>query len=213
MISRKRSVRVRNWTGRAEKRSASARRFARLRDAYGHGTCESSQCCWHTDWLKPDPRSLRFHFGGWDHHWDLKKLRRLPSGSGPYGGLRHSLKNLDDRGLLRLSTGMCYVMSSAARREMSKRRQRQSRRRVWTPRAATHWGNAMFSLDGRRHQGRQARSSVQRTSSAPPAHASCDAVGHPRDDLHRAKEWTPSCSYSTPAARPVNVLDDPGANQ
>ena len=147
------------------------------------------------------------HFGGWDHHWDLKAgyENYLPQVDSAVAGAVHRPGRARPAG---------HDAGGAVRRvqphaEDERRRQRRRAAAAWARPAATT-GATRCSASWAAAASRAARSSARPTASATRPHdAAADAVRTSTPRSTRCWASTRSCNCSTRAAGPVNVLDDP----
>jgi uncharacterized protein (DUF1501 family) len=145
------------------------------------------------------------HFGGWDHHWDLKKGMEnyLPQIDSLVSAL---FRDLDDRGMLD-STLVVLCGEFSRTPKMNDGGNGGAPMSMGTP-GRDHWGNSMFCLmGGGGVKGGQVIGSTDRLGQRPNArplspsniHATIyDVLGIDRH-LH----------LLDPSGRPTPVLDDP----
>jgi hypothetical protein len=110
----------------------------RLRDAYGRNTWGQSTLLARR-LVEAGTTFVTAHFGGWDHHWDLKPGMEgyLPMVDAAVATL---FRDLDERGLLdRTLVVLCGEFSRTPRMNDGSGKGKPGR---------DHWGNAMFCLLG-----------------------------------------------------------------
>lgn len=145
------------------------------------------------------------HFGGWDHHWDLKAgmERYLPKVDAAVSSL---FIDLEERGLLDTTlVVLCGEFSRTPKLNdggnggppMSK----------GTP-GRDHWGNAMFCLmGGGGVKGGQIVGSTDRLGQRPHSRAVTPCNIHAT--IYQVLGIDPKLQLLDPSGRPVSVLDDP----
>ncbi len=145
------------------------------------------------------------HFGGWDHHWDLKKGMEnyLPQVDAAVSSL---FLDLDDRGLLE-STLVVLCGEFSRTPKMNDGGNGGAPMSMGTP-GRDHWGNSMFCLMG----GGGVKGGI--------VYGSTDRLGtQPKDrpvtpcnihaTIYKVLGIDPKLQLLEPSGRPVNVLDDP----
>ena len=171
---------------------------AQLRDRYGRNNWGQATLLARR-LVEAGSTFVTVHFGGWDHHWDLKAgyENYLPKVDAAVAAL---FDDLDDRGLL--DTTLVVLCGEFSRTpKMNDGGNGGPPVSMGTP-GRDHWGNAMFCLmGGGGVKGGQVVGSTDRLGQTP-AHARGDAVEHPRHDLPRAWASTRSCNCSTRPAAP-----------
>ena len=189
---------------RPGRRSTSARRIRRLRDRYGRNGLGPVARCSPGGWSRPASTFVTVHFGGWDHHWDLKAGMEnyLPQVDAAVAAL---FEDLTDRGLL--DTTLVVLCGEFSRTpKMNDGGNGGPRMSKGTP-GRDHWGNAMFCLlGGGGVKGGQVVGSTDRLGTGP-EDAGGDPVEHPRHHLPGAGHRP-----EAPPARPDRPAD-PGARR
>jgi uncharacterized protein (DUF1501 family) len=176
----------------------------RLRDRYGRHTWGQS-CLLARRLIEAGATFVTVHFGGWDHHWDLKAGMDtyLPMVDSAVSGL---FKDLEERGLLETTlVVLCGEFSRTPRMNdggnggppMSK----------GTP-GRDHWGNSMFCLlGGGGVKGGQLVGATDRLGTAPRDRAVVPANIHAT--IYHVLGIDPKLQLLDPSGRPVSILDDP----
>ncbi len=145
------------------------------------------------------------HFGGWDHHWDLKKgyENYLPKVDRAVSAL---FTDLDDRGLL--DTTLVVLCGEFSRTpKMNDGGNGGPPMSQGTP-GRDHWGNAMFCLmGGGGVKGGQVIGSTDAKGTAPKSRPVTPANIHAT--IYQVLGIDPKLQLLDPSGRPVNVLDDP----
>ena len=137
------------------------------------------------------------HFGGWDHHWDLKQgmENNLPIVDRAVAGL---FQDLDSRGLL---DQVCVVLCG----EFSRTPRMNDGSGKGTP-GRDHWGNAMFCLlGGGGLKGGQIVGSTNKLGEAPKDRPVTPADIHAT--IYHVLGIDPSVSFLNSSGRPVRALD------
>jgi hypothetical protein len=176
----------------------------RLRDLYGrHNWGQSTLLARRL--VEAGSTFVTVHYGGWDHHWDLKAgmERYLPMVDSAVSAL---FFDLDQRGLLdRTLVVLCGEFSRTPKMNdggnggppMSK----------GTP-GRDHWGNAMFCLlGGGGVKGGQIVGSTDRLGTRPNSRPVTPSNIHAT--IYDVLGINPELQLLDPSGRPVNVLDDP----
>lgn len=176
----------------------------RVRDQYGrHNWGQSTLLARRL--VEAGSTFVTVHFGGWDHHWDLKAgmERYLPMVDSAVAAL---FKDLDDRGLLETTlVVLCGEFSRTPRMNdggnggppMSK----------GTP-GRDHWGNSMFCLmGGGGVKGGTIVGSTDRLGTQPHSRPLTPANIHAT--IYHVLGIDPKLQLLDPSGRPVSVLDDP----
>jgi uncharacterized protein (DUF1501 family) len=176
----------------------------RLRDRYGrHSWGQSTLLARRL--IEAGATFVTVHFGGWDHHWDLKAGMEnyLPIVDSAVASL---FQDLDERGLLATTlVVLCGEFSRTPRMNdggnggppMSK----------GTP-GRDHWGNSMFCLlGGGGVKGGQIVGATDRLGTAPRDRAVVPANIHAT--IYHVLGIDPKLQLLDPSGRPVSVLDDP----
>jgi hypothetical protein len=176
----------------------------RLRDQYGRNNWGQSTLLARR-LVEAGCTFVTVHFGGWDHHWDLKAgmERYLPMVDSAVSALFH---DLHDRGLLDTTlVVLCGEFSRTPRMNdggnggppMSK----------GTP-GRDHWGNSMFCLlGGGGVRGGQIVGSTDRLGTRPNTRPLLPANIHAT--IYQVLGIDPKLHLLDPSGRPVPVLDDP----
>jgi hypothetical protein len=176
----------------------------RLRDRYGRNTFGQGTLLARR-LVEAGATFLTVHFGGWDHHWDLKAGMEnyLPMVDAAVSGL---FEDLSDRGLLsKTLVVLCGEFSRTPKMNdggnggppMSK----------GTP-GRDHWGNSMFCLlGGGGVKGGQIVGSTDRLGTRPHTRPLTPANIHAT--IYHVLGIDPKLQLLDPSGRPVSVLDDP----
>jgi hypothetical protein len=176
----------------------------RLRDRYGRHTWGQSTLLARR-LVEAGSTFVTVHFGGWDHHWDLKAgmENHLPRVDRAVASL---FTDLDERGLLATTlVVLCGEFSRTPRMNdggnggppMSK----------GTP-GRDHWGGAMFCLlGGGGIKGGQVYGSTDRLGQRP--HTDAVTPSNLHATIYHVLGIDPKLHLLDPSGRPVPVLDDP----
>jgi len=145
------------------------------------------------------------HFGGWDHHWDLKKgyENYLPKVDAAVAAL---FTDLDERGLL--DTTLVVLCGEFGRTpKMNDGGNGGAAGSMGTP-GRDHWGNSMFCLmGGGGVKGGQVIGSTDRLGTAPKSRPLTPSNIHAT--IYHVLGIDPKLQLLEPGGRPVNVLEDP----
>ena len=145
------------------------------------------------------------HFGGWDHHWNLKAGYDdyLPKVDAAVATL---FEDLDDRGLL--DTTLVVLCGEFSRTpKMNDGGNGGAPMSMGTP-GRDHWGNSMFCLMGGGGVKRgQVFGSTDRLGVRPNTKAVTPSNIHAT--IYTVLGIDPKLQLLDPSGRPVNVLDDP----
>jgi hypothetical protein len=176
----------------------------RLRDRYGrHNWGQSTLLARRL--VEAGSTFVTIHFGGWDHHWDLKKGMEiyLPMVDSAVSAL---FEDLADRGLLaRTLVVLCGEFSRTPK--MNDGGNGGAPMSMGTP-GRDHWGNAMFCmLGGGGVKGGQIVGSTDRLGTAPRTRAVVPANIHAT--IYHVLGIDPKLQLLDPTGRPTPVLDDP----
>jgi hypothetical protein len=176
----------------------------RLRDRYGrHNWGQSTLLARRL--VEAGATFVTVHFGGWDHHWDLKAglENYLPIVDSAVSTL---FADLDERGLLsRTLVVLCGEFSRTPR--MNDGGNGGPAGSKGTP-GRDHWGNSMFCLlGGGGIKGGQIVGSTDRLGTAPHSRAVVPANVHAT--IYHVLGIDPKLQLLDPTGRPVSVLDDP----
>lgn len=176
----------------------------RLRDRYGrHNWGQSTLLARRL--VEAGATFVTVHFGGWDHHWNLKAGMEslLPMVDGAVASL---FEDLDQRGLL--ATTLVVLCGEFSRTpKMNDGGNGGAPMSMGTP-GRDHWGNAMFCLlGGGGIKGGQVIGATDRLGMQPVSRA----VGptHIHATIYHALGIDPKLQLLDPSGRPVTVLDDP----
>jgi uncharacterized protein (DUF1501 family) len=145
------------------------------------------------------------HFGGWDHHWDLKKgyENYLPIVDSAVAAL---FNDLDDRGLLE-STLVVLCGEFGRTPRMNDGGNGGAPMSMGTP-GRDHWGNAMFCLlGGGGVKGGRIIGSTDRLGERPKDRPLTPCNIHAT--IYDVLGIDPKLQLLDPSGRPVNVLEDP----
>jgi hypothetical protein len=144
------------------------------------------------------------HFGGWDHHWDLKAgmERCLPMVDSAVSAL---FMDLDDRGLLETTlVVLCGEFSRTPK--MNDGGNGGAPRSMGTP-GRDHWGNSMFCLlGGGGVKGGEIFGSTDRLGTRPQTKPVTPANIHAT--IYTVLGIDPKLQLFDHSGRPVSVLDD-----
>lgn len=176
----------------------------RLRDQYGrHNWGQSTLLARRL--VEAGSTFVTVHFGGWDHHWDLKAgmERYLPMVDSCVSAL---FRDLDDRGLLKTTlVVLCGEFSRTPK--MNDGGNGGPPRSMGTP-GRDHWGNAMFCLmGGGGVKGGQVIGSTDRLGTRPHTRPLTPCNVHAT--IYRVLGLDPKLQLLDPSGRPVSVLEDP----
>jgi uncharacterized protein (DUF1501 family) len=145
------------------------------------------------------------HFGGWDHHWDLKKgyETNLPIVDRAVSGL---FNDLDDRGLLEKTlVVLCGEFSRTPK--MNDGGNGGAPMSMGTP-GRDHWGDSMFCLmGGGGVKGGIVVGSTDRLGTRPASRPLTPCNIHAT--IYQVLGLDPKLQLLDPTGRPVSVLDDP----
>jgi hypothetical protein len=176
----------------------------RLRDRYGRGSWGQSTLLARR-LVEAGSTFVTVHFGGWDHHWDLKAgyENYLPKVDAAVSAL---FEDLDDRGLL--DTTLVVLCGEFSRTpKMNDGGNGGPPMSKGTP-GRDHWGDAMFCLmGGGGVKGGQVIGSTNRLGTAPHTRAVTPSNIHAT--IYSVLGIDPKLQLLDPSGRPVNVLDDP----
>ena len=176
----------------------------RLRDSYGRDSWGQSALLARR-LVEAGSTFVTVHFGGWDHHWDLKKgyENYLPKVDRAVAAL---FTDLDDRGLL--DTTLVVLCGEFSRTpKMNDGGNGGAPMSMGTP-GRDHWGNAMFCLmGGGGVKGGRIVGSTDRLGAAPHTRAVTPSNVHAT--IYEVLGIDPRLQLLDPSGRPVNVLDDP----
>ncbi len=176
----------------------------RLRDEYGRHTWGQG-CLLARRLVEAGATFVTVHFGGWDHHWDLKAGMEnyLPVVDRAVAAL---FTDLADRGLLEKTlVVLCGEFSRTPR--MNDGGNGGPPGSKGTP-GRDHWGNSMFCLlGGGGVKGGQVIGSTDRLGTAPRTRPVTPANIHAT--IYHVLGIDPKLQLLDPSGRPVSVLDDP----
>jgi hypothetical protein len=176
----------------------------RLRDRYGrHNWGQSTLLARRL--VEAGVTFLTVHFGGWDHHWDLKAGMDtyLPMVDSAVASL---FADLDDRGLLESTlVVLCGEFSRTPR--MNDGGNGGPPGSKGTP-GRDHWGNSMFCLlGGGGVKGGQIVGSTDQRGTAPHTRAVTPSNIHAT--IYQVLGIDPKLHLFDHSGRPIPVLDDP----
>jgi hypothetical protein len=176
----------------------------KLRDRYGrHNWGQSTLLARRL--VEAGATFVTVHFGGWDHHWDLKAgmERYLPMVDELVEAL---FTDLDDRGLLETTlVVLCGEFSRTPK--MNDGGNGGPPRSMGTP-GRDHWGNSMFCLlGGGGVRGGQIVGSTDRLGTRPNSRPVTPSNIHAT--IYTVLGIDPKLQLFDPTGRPVSVLDDP----
>src|SRR5205814_5294863 len=176
----------------------------RLRDRYGrHNWGQSTLLARRL--VEAGSTFVTVHFGGWDHHWDLKAgmENNLPIVDSAVASL---FSDLDERGLLETTlVVLCGEFSRTPR--MNDGGNGGPAGSKGTP-GRDHWGNSMFCLmGGGGVKGGQVIGSTDRLGQVPHTRAVTPSNIHAT--IYHVLGIDPKLQLLDPSGRPVSVLDDP----
>jgi hypothetical protein len=170
----------------------------KLRDRYGrHNWGQSTLLARRL--VEAGSTFVTVHFGGWDHHWNLKQGMDayLPIVDSAVAAL---FEDLDDRGLL--ETTLVVLCGEFSRTPKMNDGSGQG-----TP-GRDHWGEAMFCLlGGGGVKGGQVVGSTDHLGQRPHTHPLTPANIHAT--IYQVLGIDPKLQLLDPSGRPVSVLDDP----
>jgi hypothetical protein len=180
------------------------RESPRLRDLYGrHNWGQSTLLARRL--VEAGSTFVTVHFGGWDHHWNLKEGmdRYLPMVDSCVSAL---FMDLEQRGLLdRVLVVLCGEFSRTPR--MNDGGNGGAPRSMGTP-GRDHWGDSMFCLlGGGGVKGGQVVGSTDRLGTRPNSRPLTPSNLHAT--IYQVLGMNPHLQLLDPSGRPVNVLDDP----
>jgi hypothetical protein len=178
----------------------------RLRDRYGrHNWGQSTLLARRL--VEAGATFVTVHFGGWDHHWDLKAGmdNYLPMVDSVVSSL---FTDLDERGLLAQTlVVLCGEFSRTPR--MNDGGNGGPPGSKGTP-GRDHWGNSMFCLmGGGGVKGGQIIGSTDRLGTAP--HTRPVVPSNIHATIYKVLGIDPKLHLLDPSGRPTPVLDDPTA--
>ncbi|HEX4611380.1 MAG TPA: DUF1501 domain-containing protein, partial [Urbifossiella sp.] len=175
-----------------------------LRDRYGRNNWGQS-CLLARRLVEAGSTFVTVHFGGWDHHWDLKAGydNYLPRVDAAVATL---FEDLDDRGLL--DTTLVVLCGEFGRTpKMNDGGNGGPAGSKGTP-GRDHWGDAMFCLlGGGGVKGGRVVGSTDRLGQRPHTRAVTPSNIHAT--IYQVLGIDPRLQLLDPSGRPVNVLDDP----
>jgi hypothetical protein len=176
----------------------------RLRDRYGrHNWGQSTLLARRL--VEAGTTFVTVHFGGWDHHWDLKAGMQnyLPMVDSAVATL---FADLDERGLLESTlVVLCGEFSRTPR--MNDGGNGGPPGSQGTP-GRDHWGNSMFCLlGGGGVKGGQIVGSTDKHGTAPHARAVTPCNIHAT--IYQVLGIDPKLQVIDHSGRPISVLDDP----
>ncbi len=178
----------------------------KLRDSYGrHSWGQSTLLARRL--VEAGSTFVTVHFGGWDHHWDLKKGMEnyLPKVDDCVSAL---FLDLEDRGLL--DTTLVVLCGEFSRTpKMNDGGNGGAPMSMGTP-GRDHWGNSMFCLmGGGGAKGGIVVGSTNRLGERPKDRPLTPSNIHAT--IYKVLGIDPTLQLLDPSGRPVNVLDDPTA--
>ncbi len=181
-----------------------SRESTRLRDRYGRGNWGQSTLLARR-LVEAGSTFVTVHFGGWDHHWDLKGgyENYLPQVDAAVASL---FEDLDDRGLL--DTTLVVLCGEFSRTpKMNDGGNGGAPMSKGTP-GRDHWGNSMFCLmGGGGVKGGQLIGSTDRLGERPLTRPLSPSNIHAT--IYTVLGIDPRLQLIEPTGRPVNVLEDP----
>lgn len=176
----------------------------RLRDRYGRNTWGQSTLLARR-LIEAGATFVTAHFGGWDHHWNLKAgmesyLPRVDS------AVATLLTDLEDRGLLETTlVVLCGEFSRTPK--MNDGGNGGPAGSMGTP-GRDHWGNSMFCLlGGGGVKGGQIVGSTDALGTRP--HTRPLVPSNIHATIYTVLGIDPALQLLDPSGRPVSVLDDP----
>jgi hypothetical protein len=176
----------------------------KLRDFYGRHSWGQS-CLLARRLVEAGSTFVTVHFGGWDHHWDLKKGMEnyLPKVDDCVDAL---FRDLDDRGMLD-STLVILCGEFSRTPKMNDGGNGGAPMSMGTP-GRDHWGDAMFCLmGGGGVKGGQVIGSTDRLGQRPKDRPLTPCNIH--STIYQVLGIDPKLQLLDPSGRPVNILDDP----
>jgi hypothetical protein len=181
-----------------------SRETVRLRDRYGRDNWGQSTLLARR-LVEAGSTFVTVHFGGWDHHWDLKAgyENYLPKVDAAVATL---FEDLDDRGML--DTTLVVLCGEFGRTpKMNDGGNGGAAGSKGTP-GRDHWGNSMFCLmGGGGVKGGQIIGSTDRLGERPLTRPLTPCNIHAT--IYTVLGIDPKLQLLEPSGRPVNVLDDP----
>jgi hypothetical protein len=178
----------------------------RLRDRYGRNNWGQSTLLARR-LVEAGSTFVTVHFGGWDHHWNLKAGMEsyLPMVDSAVSAL---FTDLDERGLLsRTLVVLCGEFSRTPR--MNDGGNGGAPMSMGTP-GRDHWGNSMFCLlGGGGVKGGQIVGSTDRLGTRPHTRPVVPANIHAT--IYHVLGIDPKLQLLDPSGRPTPVLEDPEA--
>jgi hypothetical protein len=176
----------------------------KLRDQYGrHSFGQSTLLARRL--IETGSTFVTVHFGGWDHHWDLKKgmENNLPQVDSAVAAL---FKDLDERGLL--ETTLVILCGEFSRTpKMNDGGNGGAPMSMGTP-GRDHWGNSMFCLmGGGGVKGGHVVGSTNKLGTEPNSNPLKPSNIHAT--IYHVLGIDPKLQLLDPSGRPVSVLDDP----
>jgi hypothetical protein len=175
-----------------------------LRDRYGRNNWGQS-CLLARRLVEAGSTFVTVHFGGWDHHWDLKKgyENYLPRVDAAVATL---FEDLDDRGLL--DTTLVVLCGEFGRTpKMNDGGNGGAPMSMGTP-GRDHWGDAMFCLmGGGGVKGGQVIGSTDKLGQRPNSRPLTPCNVHAT--IYTVLGIDPKLQLLDPSGRPTNVLEDP----
>ena len=176
----------------------------RLRDSYGRDSWGQSTLLARR-LVEAGSTFVTVHFGGWDHHWDLKAgyENYLPKVDRAVSAL---FTDLDDRGLL--DTTLVVLCGEFGRTpKMNDGGNGGPPLKMGTP-GRDHWGNSMFCLmGGGGVKGGQLIGSTDRLGQTPKSRPVTPSNIHAT--IYQVLGLDPKLHLLDPSGRPVPTLDDP----
>jgi hypothetical protein len=176
----------------------------RLRDRYGrHNWGQSTLLARRL--VEAGARFVTVHFGGWDHHWNLKAGMEslLPIVDSAVAAL---FEDLADRGLL-ANTLVVLCGEFSRTPKMNDGGNGGAPMSMGTP-GRDHWGHAMFCLlGGGGVKGGQVVGATDRLGQRPAARAVTPSNIHAT--IYHVLGIDPALHLLDPSGRPVPALDDP----
>jgi hypothetical protein len=183
---------------------AIAKEDPKLRDQYGRNNWGQSTLLARR-LVEAGSTFVTVHFGGWDHHWDLKAgyENYLPMVDAAVAAL---FRDLDDRGLL--DTTLVVLCGEFSRTpKMNDGGNGGPPGSMGTP-GRDHWGNAMFCLlGGGGVKGGQVVGSTDRLGTRP--HTRPVTPSNLHATVYHVLGIDPKLHLFDGTGRPVPVLDDP----
>jgi hypothetical protein len=176
----------------------------KLRDRYGRHNWGQS-CLLARRLVEAGSTFVAVHFGGWDHHWNLKAGMDsyLPIVDAAVASL---FEDLDDRGLLdKTLVVLCGEFSRTPK--MNDGGNGGAPGSMGTP-GRDHWGDSMFCLmGGGGVKGGQVVGSTDAKGTRP--HSRPVTPSNIHATIYRVLGVDPILQLTDPSGRPVQVLDDP----